>query len=589
MNFAVKFSCQLYSLIFAMLIAALPCALIAKELPRHPLEIQALTEPEVVLKAIPNALSAARAKNDMRAVALIYLARANACRVMADWPCQRSAGGSAREAALLANDPVLEVRGLIADSRAAIAMQDFIRGEELLTEAEVRLQKVPMPELKSEVYLAYSSLSFTLTKPQKSAEYAQRGLDALPETTELATRARLLRNLGRALAQLGQSETAQAALTQAQDIAKTVNDPKLIAELHLETARIAHLAKDIAVERENGNAVVALGGRLKNSQINGMGLEVLGIASLDADEAIRAQTELRAARASFSSLKLERDELRVLRLLIPLAINAGNERADIAELTSRLLTLSKKIEDADRAKSAEDYDARLAFNTKELEVKKLKVEAEAAREREKLLLRNTRLAQLAAALVALTLAVLIGFFLQLRRNKTLQERLARADVLTGIANRRKFDERLKAALARSKRQKRPITLLTFDIDKFKRINDTYGHAVGDAVIVEFARRISATVREADMPARLGGDEFAVLVEDGSLAIGELIAKKILGRMQVPMQIGDLSLDVTTSIGVGYCAAPETIAEILALADQALYAAKEAGRNTVRALSLNGVN
>ncbi len=349
MNFLPKSPLQLCATAFALAFALLPCGAIAKELPRHPLEIQALTEPEEVLKVIPNALSDARRKNDMRTVALLYLARANACRVMADWPCQRNAGGSAREAALLANDPVLEVRGLISDSRAAIAMQDFVRGEERLTDAETLLQKVPMPELKSEVYLAYSSLSFSLTKPQKSAEYAQRGLDALPEATEPATRARLLRNLGRALAQLGQSETAQAALTQAQDIAVGINDPKLTAELHLETARIAHLVKNVEIERDNGSAVIALGERLKNSQLNGLGLEVLGIASLDADEAIRAQTELRAARASFSALNLERDELRVLRLLIPLAIDAGSERADIAELTSRLLTLSRKIEDADRA------------------------------------------------------------------------------------------------------------------------------------------------------------------------------------------------------------------------------------------------
>ena len=130
---------------------------LASELPRHPLEIKALTEPEVVLKEVPLALEAARAKNDMRSVALLYLARANACRVIADWPCQRSAGGSAREAAALANDPVLEVRGLIADSRAAISMQDFVRGEQLFSDAETLLTAIPLAELKAEGYLASSS------------------------------------------------------------------------------------------------------------------------------------------------------------------------------------------------------------------------------------------------------------------------------------------------------------------------------------------------------------------------------------------------------------------------------------------------
>ena len=552
-------------------------------LPRHPLEIKALTEPEQVLLELPKALEQARAKRDMRTVALLYLARANACRVMADWPCQRSAGGSAREAAVLANDPILELRSLIADSRAAISMQDFVRGEQLLSDAETLLKVAAYAELKAEVYLAYSSLSFTLNRPQSSADYAQRGLDALPENTEPPTRARLLRNLGRALAQLGQSDRAQLTLSQAQIIADTVGDPKLVAELYLEAARLAHVLKDVDTQRKNGAAVVALGKMLKNSQIGGMGLEVLGTASIDAGQPTRASAELRAARLAFSKLNLERDELRVLRALIPLAISLGSNRADIVELSSRLLELGNKIEEEDRVKATADYDARLKFNTKELEVRQLTAEAQAAKEREKLLLGNTRLAQIAAALVALTLAVLVGFFLQLRRNKKLQERLARSDALTGIANRRQFDERLKSAMMRSKRMKRPITLLTFDIDRFKIINDTHGHAVGDAVIVEFSRRISSAVREADMPARLGGDEFAVLVEDGTLAIGQIIANKIIDRMQTPMHIGDLTLNVTTSIGVGHCARPEVATDILVLADRALYEAKAAGRNTARSL------
>ena len=569
--------------LFCVMLFLVSLQALAFELPRHPLEIKALTEPEVVLLELPAALEQARAKRDMRTVAMLYLARANACRVMADWPCQRSAGGSAREAAALANEPVLEVRSLIADSRAAISMQDFVRGEQLLSDAETLLKVAAYAELKAEVYLAYSSLSFTLNRPQSSADYAQRGLDALPENTEPPTRARLLRNLGRALSDLGQSDRAQDILTQAQVLANNVGDPKLIAELYLGAARIAHSLKDVATQRKNGQAVVALGLKLKNSQIGGMGLEVLGTASIDAGEPSRALAELRAARDAFSKLNLERDELRVLRVLIPLAIDTGSNRADIVELSSRLLELSNKVEEADRIKATADYDARLKFNTKELEVRQLTAEAKAAKEREKLLVGNTRLAQIVTGLVALTLAVLAGFFLQLRRNKRLQERLARSDALTGIANRRQFDERLKSAMARSKRLKRPITLLTFDIDRFKAINDTHGHAVGDAVIVEFARRISSAVREADMPARLGGDEFAVLVEDGSLAIGQVIANKIIDRMQTPMHIGDLLLNVTTSIGVGHCAYPEAATDILVLADRALYEAKAAGRNTARSL------
>jgi diguanylate cyclase (GGDEF)-like protein len=556
----------------------------SSQVPRHPLEIKAITQPDEVLKAIPAELEKARKNNDMRTLALLYLAQANACRVIANWPCQRSAGGSAREAAVLASDSVLEVRGLIADSRASIAMQDFLRGERLLGEAELLLKKAPLTDLMSDVYLAYSSLSFTLNKFEISANYAQRGLDALPAGRELSTRARLLRNLGRAQAQLTQTEAAQLSLQMARDYAAQLNDPKLSAELHLETARLAHLMQDAKMQNQSANAVLDLAKQLKNSQLEGQAREALGIAAADAKDSLAAEQQFRKSLASFNQLKLERDELRVLRLLIKLVTDAQRVPLDIATLSARNVALSMKIEQEDRAKAAADFDARLRFITNENELRQLKVEAEASKEREKLLMRNTHLAQLAAALVALVLIVLAGFFLQLRRNKRLQERLARIDALTGIANRRQFEERLANALARSKRQQIPLMLLAFDIDKFKAINDTHGHAVGDAVIVEFARRISSSVREGDLPARIGGDEFLVLIEDAKQPeVGMLIAEKILERMRQPMQIGALSLSVTSSIGIGFSERPETSVALLDLADRALYAAKEAGRNTARLL------
>lgn len=127
-------------------------------------------------------------------------------------------------------------------------------------------------------------------------------------------------------------------------------------------------------------------------------------------------------------------------------------------------------------------------------------------------------------------------------------------------------------------------LLAFDIDKFKSINDTYGHSVGDAVITEFARRIGSCVRESDLPARLGGDEFLVLVEDAnSMDEGVSIADKILQCMQQPMQLGTLRLSVTSSIGIGFLQHPKSAEEVIELADRALYAAKAAGRNTARGL------
>ncbi len=162
-------------------------------------------------------------------------------------------------------------------------------------------------------------------------------------------------------------------------------------------------------------------------------------------------------------------------------------------------------------------------------------------------------------------------------------RLARTDTLTGLPNRHAFDERLAAALARSRRRGQPIALLFLDVDKFKAINDSRGHGAGDAVLKEFGRRVAGAVRETDTVARLAGDEFVVVVEGlHSAAEPETIACKILAAIGRPFDIEGAPLTVSTSIGIAFQpdghAQP---AELLARADAALYAAKTAGRNTFR--------
>lgn len=556
-----------------------------KELERHPLEVLALTDPDRVLAELPPAIEKASRAHDMRQLALLYLAKANACRVTADWLCQRSAGGSAREAAMMARAPNLEVRGLIADSRASIAMQDFLRGERLLGEAEGLLRKHPAPELYAEILLAYSSMSYQLNRVDASANYAKRGIEMLKPDQALPTRVRLLRNLGRAQSAMDQGDSAERTLQQALILALQLDDPKLTAELYLESARLGHALKKPELQSESAAQVLILAKRLKNTQLEGQAMEALGFAALDSADPALAEQRFRAALTSFQALGLERDESRVLRSLISLLSKDQGQAPDLLGLSQRMVELSNKIDREDRAKAADDFESRLRFINSENEIRQLKLQAEASKERERLLLRNTQLAQVAAVLVVVVLIVLTGLLFQVRRNKRLQERMAREDALTGIANRRQFDERLSTAIARSKRTQNPLILLALDIDKFKSVNDGHGHAVGDAVIVEFARRITACAREGDLVARMGGDEFLILIEDANDAqAGSKVAEKILARMEQPMHLGALVLNVRSSIGVAHMPQASTAAALLDLADRALYAAKEAGRNTVKLLS-----
>jgi diguanylate cyclase (GGDEF)-like protein/PAS domain S-box-containing protein len=167
------------------------------------------------------------------------------------------------------------------------------------------------------------------------------------------------------------------------------------------------------------------------------------------------------------------------------------------------------------------------------------------------------------------------------------QRLARIDTLTGLANRRQFDELLEQALARYRRAKRPLALIFLDIDHFKTINDTHGHGAGDAVLKEFASRLQASLRANDVAARLSGDEFVVILDGlaaGDEAVG--VATKLLQAIRAPMAIGDQLLDVTASMGLAYMdGSIEIDAQALMLrADRALYRAKDGGRD---ALAVSG--
>lgn len=162
------------------------------------------------------------------------------------------------------------------------------------------------------------------------------------------------------------------------------------------------------------------------------------------------------------------------------------------------------------------------------------------------------------------------------------EAMARVDSLTGLANRRQFDERLALALTRSRRRRQAIALMYMDIDHFKRVNDGHGHAAGDVVLRVFGQRLAACVRSGDLAARLGGDEFVVLVEDAiAPADAEAIARKLIANMADGITFDRAILHVTTSIGIAFCPDTSAAQALTSAADAALYAAKEAGRNTWR--------
>jgi diguanylate cyclase (GGDEF)-like protein/PAS domain S-box-containing protein len=808
---------------------------LADTIERHPLELRALVEPEAVLRELSGAIITARLAGDQHRVALLYLAQANACRVVADWDCQREAGINARAAAEEAGQPHLAVRGIIAESRARLAMQDYTRGARLLGDAELVLKDAPQAELLADVMLAYSSMSYALGKHPLAAEYAQRGLSVLREDEGLAMRARLLRNRARAEAQLDQVEAANDSLRLATGVAQQLNDPKLEAELYLEGARVARIVGDLATQRRNGERVLAMASQLKNSQLAGLGHEVLGLAAADGGDGGTATLELGKAQQSFRMLELQSDELRVTRELVTVLLRFDPGGPELAPLFQRYLALDNAIAQNERLQAADDFDARLKYAERENELTRLQGEQALAQQREAALAQANRQGRLMMALGGVVLVTLASFFLvqrsgnrrlkrllsrlgeselqyrtladnasdlvvrmredgsrlyvspsskemlgldpaemmlqtweqvhpddlpalqaefatlaasggaatvlyrarhaqghyvwieaiarritsadgeveivcsgrdvstrvraeqalesaqarlravtdnipaliahidsqerysflnehgrrlfglpgreavgqtvrevrgeavyqevkpyvdaalrgeqvtfegqatlhgrhyhyqtsyvpdiapdgkqngffaftfditQLKDAESRLEQMARFDALTGLANRRYFDERLAATVARCRRHGSPLALLYLDVDRFKLINDAHGHDAGDAVLRTFAERLRACVREGDLVARIGGDEFALLAEglEGQ-ADAEAIAAKVVAAMAAPMPSGPPGLEVTTSIGIAFSRGSREAERLLAAADAALYRAKAAGRNT----------
>ncbi|PKM50868.1 MAG: GGDEF domain-containing protein [Firmicutes bacterium HGW-Firmicutes-7] len=168
--------------------------------------------------------------------------------------------------------------------------------------------------------------------------------------------------------------------------------------------------------------------------------------------------------------------------------------------------------------------------------------------------------------------------IKLNENKI--KHLAYHDPLTDLPNRTLFFDRLKNAIDRSRRSKTKIAVLFFDMDNFKRINDTLGHSIGDELLVETAKRIAACMREYDTVARLSGDEFAVLLQNIEKVEDMLsIVQRIQQKFNVPFYLSENTIDLTTSIGIAmYPEDGDTPEDLLKNADTAMYKAKEQGRN-----------
>jgi diguanylate cyclase (GGDEF)-like protein len=180
------------------------------------------------------------------------------------------------------------------------------------------------------------------------------------------------------------------------------------------------------------------------------------------------------------------------------------------------------------------------------------------------------------------LAITIEDITERKRHETRLLHMARHDALTGLPNRNMLHERVLQGMEHADRDGGRLAILMVDLDSFKQINDTLGHAAGDRVLSTVASRLKASVRASDSVVRIGGDEFVVVMPDiQRIGDVELCAQRILGNLRRPMLIEACSARVTCSIGVAiYPDNARRLEDLLSQADANMYTVKGASKNNI---------
>ncbi len=269
-------------------------------------------------------------------------------------------------------------------------------------------------------------------------------------------------------------------------------------------------------------------------------------------------------------------------------------RLEEAEVLKRMRTLTAKtqplvIQAVQLAMKGESVEARELLRSDVIPAQKLvaleinevlrlqQQETESAVAEARAAYENTRLLMLlfggTAALLGLAIAVVV-IRNALRQAKSLQHQ-AMFDSLTNLPNRALFADRLQQAILVGRREAQPFALIAIDLDRFKEINDTMGHHIGDQVLIRVAERMRTCLRESDTVARMGGDEFTVLLPTVTQVEGaEAVAKKILAALKPPLDVGGRNLDIGASLGiVMFPQHGEDADKLMREADAAMYNAK----------------
>ncbi|QSX79031.1 GGDEF domain-containing protein [Agrilutibacter solisilvae] len=284
--------------------------------------------------------------------------------------------------------------------------------------------------------------------------------------------------------------------------------------------------------------------------------------AFDIDPNLRYQVDLYAARS------LSQEAL-------------GNYRAALNDLKLERSGRRKLNEDA---RTQQSLLLQYQFDTARRDLQNAQLQSERRNQQKQLAMIRRANRWQAAALVSfgLLLVGLVIVLVQQHRRTRRIHALALTDALTGVANRRHLEAAAAEAVSRSRADHKPLSVLTFDLDCFKRINDNHGHACGDRVLVRIVRECEAALRQGDLLGRIGGEEFVVLLPDTAPDHAMQVAERLRESIE-RLDLSDIAADIRVTISLGLAllqAHDHALGDVIDRADAALYRAKAAGRNRV---------
>jgi diguanylate cyclase (GGDEF)-like protein len=303
-------------------------------------------------------------------------------------------------------------------------------------------------------------------------------------------------------------------------------------------------------------------------------------------------------RAILAELELERGNPDAAKAHADAAVSYGKQIASSAALVSAYRTLYEIASSREKGTAAlelykryaesqmahqSDVKAReLAYEIVRHETQQKNKEIELLQAQQRLERENTQKAQLTTLFLAILLAGAVFWAFQVKRHQHQLKKLAQTDSLTGLGNRHFFTQKSERALVEAARAGEPASLVMFDLDHFKAINDTYGHGAGDWVLKQVGKTCASHCRKIDYLGRIGGEEFAVLLSGIDLAAAERLAEICRAQLaQIDTRDCGYSFVVTASFGVSSTAqSGYDLSRLLSHADQMLYRAKNEGRNRV---------